>query len=160
MIPVTSIPVRKGVLLMFIGTGILVALLGFGPFDVPFDKALHFIVFFIMTTLFYWVLDVSRKRAIQFTFVSCILLGGVGSEFVQSFSPYRNFDAHDIPYNVAGSSLSLVLSAWYHRRMLDRKRYQRLHNTSTEPINTVITSQTEELPETGIPLEPAPNSNN
>lgn len=34
----------------------------------------------------------------------------------------RLFDPYDILANVLGSALALVLSSWYHKRMLERKR--------------------------------------
>lgn len=64
------------------------------------------------------------------TLMVCTLVGGVGSEFVQSFLPYREFDSNDIICNVAGSLIGLAICAWYHKRLVERRRqarYRRLH---------------------------------
>lgn len=34
----------------------------------------------------------------------------------------RDFDLYDIVANVVGSTLALLISSWYHKRMLERKR--------------------------------------
>jgi hypothetical protein len=53
-------------------------------------------------------------------------VGGIGSEFAQGFvNPNRVFDINDIVCNIAGSGLAIGLSAWYHKRLLDRKREAR-----------------------------------
>lgn len=60
------------------------------------------------------------------TLVVCTLILGVGSEFLQSFLPNdRDFDIYDIVANVVGSLLGLGLCAWYHKRMLERRRQKR-----------------------------------
>jgi len=47
----------------------------------------------------------------------------VGSEVLQGFLPNgRFFDIYDIAANIVGSLLGVVLSTWYHLRMLERKR--------------------------------------
>ena len=60
------------------------------------------------------------------TGVTCTLILGVGSEFLQSFLPNdRDFDLFDIVANVAGSLVGLGLCTWYHKRMLERKRQRK-----------------------------------
>jgi VanZ family protein len=87
------------------------------------DKVLHFLTFFVLTTCFYWILDTSRRRSLNFTLVTCTGLLGVGSEFLQGFLPNgRTFDFYDIVANVVGSLLGLGLSSWYHQRMIERKK--------------------------------------
>ncbi|PMD13969.1 hypothetical protein NA56DRAFT_401597 [Hyaloscypha hepaticicola] len=87
------------------------------------DKVLHFVTFFILTTCFYWILDTSRRRSLNFTLLVCTGLLGVGSEFLQWFLPNgREFDVYDIVANIAGSLAAIGLSTWYHMRMLERKR--------------------------------------
>lgn len=62
------------------------------------------------------------------TLVICTLILGVGSEFLQSFLPNdRDFDIYDIVANVVGSLLGLGLCAWYHKRMLERRRQQKTY---------------------------------
>ncbi|KAL7810073.1 hypothetical protein V8C44DRAFT_333299 [Trichoderma aethiopicum] len=91
------------------------------------DKVLHFLTFFLLTIVFYWVVDTNRRRTLHMTLVVCTLVLGIGSEFVQSFLPNdRDFDLYDIVANIIGSLLGLGLCAWYHKRMLERKR-QRKH---------------------------------
>ncbi len=87
------------------------------------DKVLHCITFFILTTCFYWILDTSRRRNLNFTLLVCTGILGIGSEFLQSVIPNgRTFDFYDIVANIVGSLGALALSSWYHMRMLERKR--------------------------------------
>ncbi|KAK9373760.1 uncharacterized protein V1513DRAFT_448047 [Lipomyces chichibuensis] len=117
--------IRKSFAAAFVLLLLLSAYLGFAPIDVQHDKPVHFLVFFTLTTLFYWIVDTTRKRLINATIIVCILLGGIGSELVQSFVPYRAFDIVDIVANVIGASVALALSSLYHKRMLERKRAQK-----------------------------------
>ncbi|KAF4126046.1 VanZ like family [Geosmithia morbida] len=90
------------------------------------DKFLHCTTFFILTVVFYWVVDTSRRRTVHMTLVVCTLTLGIGSEFVQSFLPNdRDFDMYDIVANLVGSLAALALCSWYHKRMLERKRLRR-----------------------------------
>ncbi|KAI1842374.1 hypothetical protein JX266_011415 [Neoarthrinium moseri] len=93
------------------------------------DKVLHFLTFFILTIVFYWIIDTNRRRTLNLTLVVCTLVGGVGSEFVQGWLPNgREFDLYDIVANVAGSLGALGLCSWYHKRMLERKRGRRTYD--------------------------------
>ncbi|KAJ3498099.1 hypothetical protein NLG97_g1387 [Lecanicillium saksenae] len=93
------------------------------------DKLLHFITFFLLTVVFYWVVDTNRRRTINMTLIICTLILGVGSEFLQSFLPNdRDFDMYDIVANIVGSLLGLGLCSWYHRRMLERRRQMKTYN--------------------------------
>lgn len=63
------------------------------------------------------------------TVVVCTLILGVGSEFVQSFLPNdRDFDLWDIVANIIGSLIGVGLCAWYHQRMLERRRQRKTYN--------------------------------
>ncbi|KAK9329851.1 hypothetical protein V1520DRAFT_342063 [Lipomyces starkeyi] len=117
--------IRKSFAAAFVPLLLLSAYLGFAPIDVQYDKPVHFLVFFTLTTLFYWIVDTTRRRLINATIIVCILLGGIGSELVQSFVPYRAFDIFDIVANVIGASVALALSSFYHKGMLERKRAQK-----------------------------------
>lgn len=87
------------------------------------DKVLHFITFFVLTIVFYWILDTNRRRTLNLTLAVCTGALGVGSEFVQGVLPNgRVFDVFDIVANVVGSLCGLGLCSWYHKRMLERKR--------------------------------------
>ncbi|PTB44402.1 hypothetical protein M441DRAFT_55450 [Trichoderma asperellum CBS 433.97] len=91
------------------------------------DKVLHFVTFFLLTIVFYWIVDTSRRRTLNMTILVCTVILGIGSEFVQSFLPNdRDFDLYDIVANIIGSLLGAGICAWYHKRMLERKR-QRKH---------------------------------
>lgn len=92
------------------------------------DKILHLLTFFLLTVVFYWILDTNRRRTLHFTLVVCTLCLGVGSEFLQGFLPNgRDFDFYDIVANVVGSLAGLGLCSWYHKRMVDRKRMQKTY---------------------------------
>lgn len=93
------------------------------------DKFLHFFTFFLLTVVFYWIVDTNRRRTLNMTLVVCTMVLGVGSEFVQSFLPNdRDFDLYDIVANVIGSLLGVALCTWYHKRMLERRRQRKLYN--------------------------------
>ncbi|CCF41884.1 VanZ like family protein [Colletotrichum higginsianum] len=87
------------------------------------DKVLHFGTFFVLTTVFYWILDTNRRRTLNLTLTVCTFVLGLGSEFLQGFLPNgREFDFYDIVANIVGSLAGLGLCSWYHKRMLERKR--------------------------------------
>lgn len=93
------------------------------------DKVLHYITFFLLSIVFYWVVDTTRRRTLHMTLVVCTLVLGVGSEFLQSFLPNdRDFDIWDIVANVVGSLAGIGLCSWYHKRMLERKRQRKTYN--------------------------------
>lgn len=93
------------------------------------DKVLHYITFFLLTIVFYWVVDTTRRRTLHMTLVVCTLILGVGSEFLQSFLPNdRDFDIWDIVANVVGSLAGIGLCSWYHKRMLERRRQKKTYN--------------------------------
>ena len=92
----------------------------------PNDKFLHLVTFFLITVVFYWVLDTTRRRTLHVTLVVCTLGLGIGSEVVQGFIPNgRDFDLFDIVANVVGSLGAIGLCNWYHRRMMERRRRSR-----------------------------------
>jgi hypothetical protein len=56
----------------------------------------------------------------------CTAALGVGSEFAQAVLPNgRVFDLLDVVANLIGSLAALALCAWYHKRMLERKRLRK-----------------------------------
>ncbi|KAI9885229.1 MAG: Transcriptional activator spt7 [Watsoniomyces obsoletus] len=93
------------------------------------DKVLHFIDFFLLTITFYFLLDASRRRVINFTLILCTFSLGIGSEILQALVPNgRSFDIYDIAANLLGSLTALGLCSWYHKRMLERKRLARRYH--------------------------------
>ncbi|KAG5928774.1 hypothetical protein E4U42_008029 [Claviceps africana] len=93
------------------------------------DKILHVITFFVLTIVFYWIVDTNRRRTLNMTLMVCTLCLGIGAELVQStFLSDRDFDIYGIVANVVGSLLGVGLCSWYHKRMLDRKRNKKTYN--------------------------------
>ncbi|KAH8668438.1 hypothetical protein BX600DRAFT_256728 [Xylariales sp. PMI_506] len=93
------------------------------------DKVLHLVTFFLLTVVFYWIVDTNRRRSLNLTVVVCTLVLGIGSEFLQGFLPNgRTFDVYDIVANVVGSLGGLGLCSWYHKRMVERKRQRKTYN--------------------------------
>ncbi|GAA5894743.1 hypothetical protein JCM8208_006057 [Rhodotorula glutinis] len=137
--PLPDLPLRirpAFVLLTFLSLLVL-SLLGFHPTlahhlappQVPFsDKVLHSVCFAAATALFYacWVVEESARRVAVWryfkegaTVVVCMLVGGIGSEFLQSLLPYKTFQPGDVVANLLGSGLALALS---HHRAREARR--------------------------------------
>lgn len=90
------------------------------------DKVLHLLTFFALTVAFYWVVDTSRRRTLHLTLLVCTAGLGVGSEVLQAVLPNgRAFDLYDVVANLVGSAVGVALCAWYHKRMLERKRLRK-----------------------------------
>lgn len=105
-----------GVLAGFGASCLLSLYLGFANISLPNDKIIHFIMFFIMSFLFYWIIDSIKYNNLNkfSTFIICTLIGGIGSEYLQHFiSPFRTFDYADILVNVLGSSSAIAISEIY-----------------------------------------------
>ncbi|KAA8893958.1 hypothetical protein FN846DRAFT_459709 [Sphaerosporella brunnea] len=149
--------IRTPFAIAFLALCLLAAYLGFSNFHPPVnDKFLHFITFLILTVCFYWVVDTSRRRVVNFTLGVCTLTGGVGSEFVQSVVSSREFDPLDIVSNLIGSALGLLLCAWYHRRMLERRRLAKSYQSISTAEDVEFDQEAEELHdiEAGHPPDP------
>ncbi|RPB25503.1 hypothetical protein L211DRAFT_805994, partial [Terfezia boudieri ATCC MYA-4762] len=103
---------------------LLAAYTGFSSISPPInDKVLHFFTFFLLALTFYWILETTRRRAVNFTFVSITLIASILSEILQPLvNSTRLFDPLDILANALGSLTALGLNGWYHKRMLSRKR--------------------------------------
>jgi len=92
----------------------------------PNDKVLHLVTFFLLSLVFYWIPDTTRRRTLQMTILVCTLALGIGSEIAQALLPNgRSFDPFDVLANIVGSLGAVGLCSWYHRRMLDRRRKAR-----------------------------------
>lgn len=78
----------------------------------------------------------------------------VGSEFAQSIiNREREFDVVDIAANVLGSFTAIALCAWYHRRMLERKRKRKLQGyglVTTDDVVDIELGEGSSGQETGI----------
>ena len=103
------------------------AYLGLSSIQIPQinDKVLHFVTFFLLTIAFYWILDTTRRRALNITLLVVTVSLGPGSEALQAFATSRQFDPRDIAANIVGSLCAIGLCTLYHKRMLDRKRVAR-----------------------------------
>lgn len=102
----------------------------------PNDKFLHLITFFLISLVFYWVFETSRRRAVHLSVGVCTLALGVGSEFIQGVLPNgRAFDLFDLIANLVGSLGAIGLCGWYHRRMLERRRHARYGSVSADGAN-------------------------
>lgn len=92
----------------------------------PNDKLLHAVTFFLLSLVFYWIPDTTRRRSLHLTLLVCTLGLGIGSEIVQGALPIgRDFDPFDLLANLVGSLGAVGLCGWYHRRMLERRRKAR-----------------------------------
>ncbi|KAL8725924.1 MAG: hypothetical protein Q9166_007052 [cf. Caloplaca sp. 2 TL-2023] len=86
-------------------------------------QVLHLITFFLLTLTFYWILDTTRRRLLNFTLLVITLALGLGSEAVELVLPNgRTFDPVNVAANILGSLFALTLCTLYHKRMLDRRR--------------------------------------
>lgn len=86
-------------------------------------QVLHLITFFLLTLVFYWILDTTRRRLLNLTLLVVTFALGLGSEAVQILIPKsHDFDPTNIVANVLGSLSALALCTIYHKRMLDRRR--------------------------------------
>ncbi|KAL2752131.1 hypothetical protein ACRALDRAFT_1083689 [Sodiomyces alcalophilus JCM 7366] len=90
------------------------------------DKVLHFLTFFFLTLVFYWIVDTTRRRTLHLTLLVCTAGLSLGSEVLQAILPNgRSFDIWDVAANVVGSLAGVGLCTWYHKRMLERRRARR-----------------------------------
>jgi len=122
--------IRQYPTIAFCALIVISAYLGLAPQTIPSykqsDKVLHFLTFLLITLAFYWILETSRRRVLHLTIFICPVTLGIGSEIAQGLLPNgRAFDPYDILANVLGSSVAIVASTWYHKRMLERKRAAR-----------------------------------
>lgn len=92
------------------------------------DKFLHFIDFFLLTvssldrgvltvaltddgqTCFYWILETSRRRSLNFTLLVCTAILGLGSEVVQGALPVRRPSECYVHFSI--SLLRTFLAEW------------------------------------------------
>jgi VanZ family protein len=81
-----------------------------------FDKHVHFIMFFLLTTLFSlpFRYSTSSREYVKSWFISIMLYAiafGIAMEFVQKYIvPNRSFDVVDILFDTLGSSVGAIFS--------------------------------------------------
>ncbi|GMM52649.1 hypothetical protein DASB73_036120 [Starmerella bacillaris] len=104
------------------------------PIGGSLDKFVHFVVFFLMTILFYWMLDLPRKKLLKLTLAVCVIGASILSEIIQKVlgASDRQFDMNDIFANILGSLAASGLSYWYHGRQLERRRQARYDRLQSE----------------------------
>jgi VanZ family protein len=56
------------------------------PSSAVHDKLLHFLTFFFLTLVFYWIVDTTRRRILNMTIIFSLVID-IGSEVLQSFIP-------------------------------------------------------------------------
>lgn len=70
---------------------------------------MHFVAFFLLTLAFYWILETSRRKVLQYTFIVCTIGLGVASEVVQGLLPVRT-DTRVLQTRMASRMLAAVSS--------------------------------------------------
>lgn len=103
-----------GFLVVFVVSLVVAAYLGFALVHLPHDKAVHFVVFGILTAEAYHVIE-SRVWPVV------VLVGSIGASVVlemvqQLVNPVRVYDPYDMASNLAGVAVAFGGCAWYHRR--------------------------------------------
>lgn len=144
---VSVMRIRLPIAIAFVAALAISGYLAVKGVELPHSKVIHVAVFFVLTLLFYWAQDASRKRCINTTIPVCTLFLGVGTEFTQARLASRPIDSKGLAANAAGTLLALGLSTWYHQRLTERRRrarYDRLRQnlrgdveaapTSSEPV--------------------------
>ncbi|KZT10712.1 uncharacterized protein LAESUDRAFT_672144, partial [Laetiporus sulphureus 93-53] len=151
-IPKCDMPIRfRPWFLVFTALIMLVlAFLGFTNFShsLPLnDKLLHFICLCTATAVFYFIFDVEedarrvwfwRSAPLIITGITCFLVGGIVSEFVQAMLPSKEFQIGDIAANLLGSSIGLYISYYLERYYRKRREISRLYrplNDDTAPTD-------------------------
>ncbi|OCH85092.1 hypothetical protein OBBRIDRAFT_785307 [Obba rivulosa] len=163
-IPKYDVPLRlRPWFLLF--TTIIIILLAFLGFTnvahaLPMnDKLLHFFCLGIATGVFYFIFDVEedarriwfwRNAPLIFTSVTCFLLGGIISEFVQSMLPYKEFQFGDVVANLLGSSLGLYVAYHLEKYYRHRREISRLY----QPLDTDSLASDDEDDMAGTQLLP------
>ncbi|KAI3625296.1 hypothetical protein CBS9595_000657 [Malassezia furfur] len=134
------IRVRPAILGLNVLVLVLLGLLGFHPSAQGYiyvnDKVMHFFGFMLASFLCYmiWDLDESVRRIsiwrytpLAISFVASIVVGAIGSEFVQSLLPYKTFQLGDILANLAGSSIGLYVAYHVERRYRANREIEPLY---------------------------------
>lgn len=138
--PLLPLRIRPAFVILNVLDLIFLGILGFHPRGQTWirlnDKIVHFVCFFLATAMFYMIWDVDeparasyvwRNASLILTGLTCFLVGGIGSEIVQSLLPYKQFQIGDIIANLLGSSLGLFFSYHLEKRYRARRELERLY---------------------------------
>ena len=109
-LPYFEVQIRTLPAAIFTITLLITGFLGLSPSSsiVPVhDKFQHFFCFFLLSLSFYWILDVSKKKATQFTTITMVA-ASIASEYLQAILTPRQFDPVDIAANLVGSMGALM----------------------------------------------------
>ncbi|WFC97599.1 hypothetical protein MYAM1_000314 [Malassezia yamatoensis] len=119
---------------------VLLGLLGFHPSAQEYvyvnDKVMHFLGFLLASFLTYMIWDLDENvRRIRFwrymplaiAFVASVLVGAIGSEFVQSLLPYKTFQIGDVLANLAGSGIGLYTAYHFERGYRARRETEAMY---------------------------------
>lgn len=138
--PILPLRIRPAFVILNILDLIFLGILGFHPRGQTWirinDKILHFTCFSLATAMFYMIWDVDeparasyiwRNASLILTGLTCFLVGGIGSEIVQSLLPYKEFQIGDIIANLLGSSMGLFFSYHLEKRYRAKRELERLY---------------------------------
>ncbi|KAI3475893.1 hypothetical protein L1887_62653 [Cichorium endivia] len=112
--------------------------------------------------MFYMIWDVDepartsylwRNASLILSAITCLLVGGIGSEIVQSLLPYKQFQIGDIVANLLGSSLGLWFSYHLEKRYRARRELERLY----APLDIEDYGDLLDDEDDGADLDPTPN---
>ncbi|GAC71755.1 hypothetical protein PANT_5c00057 [Moesziomyces antarcticus T-34] len=164
--PVLPLRIRPAFVVLNVLDLILLGILGFHPRGQTWirlnDKLLHFVCFFLATAMFYMIWDVDepartsylwRNASLILSAITCLLVGGIGSEIVQSLLPYKQFQIGDIVANLLGSSLGLWFSYHLEKRYRARRELERLY----APLDIEDYGDLLDDEDDGADLDPTPN---
>lgn len=118
---------NKGFVLALIVT----AILGFSLIHLVHDKVAHFTCFYLLTFLFYWLIDFGQSftSLVGVSFIVCTVSGSIVLEFLQGIvNPARVYDTQDIIANMAGSCSGLISAIAFQLYKVSRRMetYQEL----------------------------------
>ncbi|PKI85114.1 hypothetical protein MVES_001219 [Malassezia vespertilionis] len=137
-----SVPmrIRPAMLVLNIIVLIVLGLLGFHPSAQDYvyvnDKVMHFLGFMLAAFMCYMIWDVSesaervwiwRNAPLAISFFASIIVGAIGSEFVQSLLPHKTFQLGDIIANILGASIGLWLGHFSARAHRERRDLEMLY---------------------------------
>ncbi|KAJ8077192.1 hypothetical protein PM082_001620 [Marasmius tenuissimus] len=141
--------IRPWFILFTVITMLSLAVLGFTNFHeaLPLgDKVLRFLCFSVATFVFYFIVDVDeqarrvwlwRNSGMILTIFTCLFCGGIVSEIIQSFLPYKQFELGDVAANLLGSTIGLYCAFHLERYYRHRREIARLYRPldTDEPIS-------------------------